>query len=53
MKVENKKITLSLVLILALSGLSFAGGESAPIEPVVDTPVVEDAQWEFRLSPYE
>jgi len=45
-------MTLSFVLILALSGLSFAGGDIAPIEPVVETLVVEDTHWEFPLSPY-
>lgn len=44
-----KETTLSLVSILALSGLSFAGGD---IAPVVEAPAVEDAHWEFRLSPY-
>ena len=33
-----KKTTLSLVSILALSGLAFAGGDIAPVEPVVETP---------------
>ena len=47
-----KKTTLSIVSILALSGLAFAGGDIAPVEPVVETPVVEDNPWEFRLSPY-
>ena len=48
-----KKIILSLVSILALSGLSFAGGDIVPIEePIVETPVVEDSGWDFRLSPY-
>ena len=35
-----KKNLLSLVSILALSGISFAGGDIAPVEPVVETPVV-------------
>ena len=35
-----KKTTLSIVSILALSGLAFGGGDIAPIEPVVETPVV-------------
>lgn len=47
-----KKITLSLVSILALGGLSFAGGDIAPVESVIESPVVEDDNWEFRLSPY-
>ena len=35
-----QKTTLSIVSILALSGLAFAGGDIAPVEPVVETPVV-------------
>ncbi len=35
-----KKITLSLVSILALSGTAIAGGDIAPAEPVVETPIV-------------
>lgn len=35
-----KKTTLSMVSILALGGLAFAGGDIAPVEPVVETPVV-------------
>ena len=35
-----KKTTLSVVSILALSGLAFAGGDIAPVEPVVETPMV-------------
>ena len=37
-----KKSILSLVSILALSGLSYAGGDIAPVEPVVEAPVVID-----------
>ena len=49
-----KKTTLSLISILALSHITYAGGDIIPIvEPVVDTPIiVEDSSWEFRLSPY-
>ncbi len=35
-----KKITLSLAAIAAASTLAVAGGDIAPVEPVVDTPVV-------------
>lgn len=39
-----KKTTLSLVSILALSGLSYAGGDVAPIEePVVVAPVIDNS----------
>jgi opacity protein-like surface antigen len=37
-----KKSVLSLVTILALSGVVYAGGDVAPIEEVVETPVVVD-----------
>ena len=48
-----KKTAFSLISILALSHFTFAGGDIAPIvEPLVETPVVEDSSWEFRLSPY-
>jgi len=36
--------------VLALSHLAYAGGDIATPEEAV--PVVEDSQWEFRLSPY-
>lgn len=37
-----KKITLSIVSILALSGLSFAGGSIVPVEEtIVEVPVIE------------
>ena len=48
-----KKITFSLILILALSHLTYAGGDIvSTVEPVVETPVIEDNGWDFRLSPY-
>jgi opacity protein-like surface antigen len=39
-----KKITLSLASVIALSSLSFAGGNIAPIAPV-PVPVVDEAFW--------
>lgn len=36
------KIVLSLVSIMALSGLAYAGGNFASVEDVVEVPVVED-----------
>ena len=45
-----KKIAFSLITILALSHLTYAGGDIAPVvEPIVET---EESKWEFRLSPY-
>ena len=37
-----KKSVLSLVSILALSGVAYAGGDIAPVEPVVEEPIVID-----------
>jgi hypothetical protein len=49
-----KKTTLSLMSILTLSHLAYAGGDIVAIEePLVEVPIVaEDSSWEFRLSPY-
>ena len=48
-----KKAAFSLMSILALSHFMYAGGDIVPkVEPVVETAVVEDSSWEFRLSPY-
>ena len=35
-----KKLTLSIAAVAAMSTLAMAGGDIAPVEPVVDTPVV-------------
>lgn len=35
-----KKTTLSMVSILALSGLGFAGGDIAPVETIIETQMV-------------
>lgn len=53
-KKENhmKKIAFSFISILTLSHFTYAGGDISPVEPVVETPVIEDNNWEFRLSPY-
>jgi len=45
-----KNTLLSCIAVLALSHLAYAGGDIATPEEAV--PVVEDSQWEFRLSPY-
>ena len=45
-----KKTAFSLISILALSHLTYAGGDIEPVvEPIV---VTEESKWEFRLSPY-
>jgi opacity protein-like surface antigen len=38
-----KKLTLSLTTILAMSTFAVAGGDIAPVEPVVETPMVMEA----------
>ncbi len=38
-----KKFNLSLVAVLAMSTFAVAGGDIAPVEPVVETPVIEEA----------
>ncbi|MEA3419429.1 MAG: outer membrane beta-barrel protein [Campylobacterota bacterium] len=46
-----KKITLSLVSVIALSGMSFAGGDFEPVvEPVVAVPVVVEDTSGFYLG---
>lgn len=37
-----KKFNLSLVTVLAMSTFAIAGGDIAPVEPVVETPYVEE-----------
>lgn len=45
-----KKTAFSLISILVLSHLTYAGGDIAPVvEPIVEA---EESKWEFRLSPY-
>lgn len=38
-----KKLNLSLVTVLAMSTFAFAGGDIAPVEPMIETPMVEEA----------
>jgi len=45
-----KRTVLSVISLLALSHLAYAGGDVAAPEEAV--PVAENNQWEFRLSPY-
>ncbi len=42
-----KKFNLSLVALLAMSTLATAGGDIAPVEPVVETPIVEESTGSF------
>lgn len=45
-----KKTTLSIVSILALSGLAFAGGDIAPVEPVVEEMVIQPGPFYLGLG---
>lgn len=45
-----KKLTLSLVAIAAISTFSVAGGDIAPVEPVVETPVVVENPGRFYVG---
>ena len=48
-----KKTTFSLIAILALGHLAYAGGDIAPVEPAVETPVVEDTNtWKNEVTIY-
>jgi len=38
-----KKFNLSLVAVLAMSTFAIAGGDIAPVEPVIETPMVEES----------
>lgn len=38
-----KKFNLSLVTVLAMSTFAIAGGDIAPVEPVIETPMVEES----------
>ena len=38
-----KKMNLSLVAVLAMSTFAIAGGDIAPVEPVIETPMVEES----------
>lgn len=44
-----KKLLLGSAL---LSSTLFAGGDIVPVEPVVETPVVETKTWSYEFEPY-
>ena len=46
-----KRTALLLTTILGLSGNANAGGDIAPVEPVIEEAPLA-SEWEFRLSPY-
>ena len=45
-----KKFNLSLVAVLAMSTFAIAGGDIAPVEPVVETPYVEESTGSLYLG---
>jgi len=45
-----KKITLSLVSVVALSNLAFAGGDITPVEVVVEEPVADNSAFYVGLG---
>jgi len=45
-----KKITLSVALIAAMSTFAIAGGDIAPVEPVIEEPIVEESTGAFYLG---
>lgn len=44
-----KKLSLGATF---LSCILFAGGDIAPVEPIIEAPVVENKAWSFELEPY-
>lgn len=45
-----KKFNLSLVAFLAMSTFAMAGGDIAPVEPMVETPMVEESTSSFYVG---
>jgi opacity protein-like surface antigen len=45
-----KKFNLSLIAFLAMSTFAVAGGDIAPVEPVVETPMVEESTGAFYVG---
>jgi len=45
-----KKFNLSLVAVLAMSTFAIAGGDIAPVEPVIEEPIVEVSDAGFYLG---
>ena len=46
------KLTNLLFSSALLTSTLFAGGDIVPVEPVVDTPVVETKTWSYEFEPY-
>jgi len=47
-----KRTAFLVTTLFALASNTYGGGDIAPVEPVVETPVIEESHWDFRLSPY-
>ena len=45
-----KKVTLSMIVALAMSTFAVAGGDIAPVEPMVETPVIEESTGAFYVG---
>jgi len=45
-----KKFTLSVAALLTMGTFAMAGGDIAPVEPIVETPVVEESTGAFYLG---
>jgi len=45
-----KKFNLSLIALLAMGTFAMAGGDIAPVEPVVETPMVEESTGAFYVG---
>ena len=45
-----KKFTLSMAAVLAMSTFAIAGGDIAPVEPMVETPMVEESTGAFYVG---
>lgn len=45
-----KKFTLSVVAALAMGTFAIAGGDIAPVEPIVETPMVEESTSSFYVG---
>lgn len=45
-----KKIASSIVAAFAVSSFALAGGDIAPVEPVVETPVIEESSGNFYIG---
>lgn len=45
-----KKFTLSMAAVMTMSTFAIAGGDIAPVEPIVETPMVEESTGAFYVG---